>query len=550
MSEKTVVVLDLIQRASDNFTSAPAQALADADAALALIGPEAQADAELLARARWARGVALVYGAEFAASLQELQRALDGVPPAASRLRITLLRALSVANEQLGALDAALDWALQATEAARLEDDEALLADALISMAVAQSRCGDAAKGQELNLEALAIYRRRGNSDMCASALNNIGIDLKNLGRYAQAVQHQQEAMALARAAGNLVAAAVVACNMGETLTLMGRHEEALAELMPATALLADCGYRSAEINARIVLGQVLDQLGQPEPALAQLEQAIELTQQTGERNHLARGHLVLSDLHKRAGRPELALVHLEAHHKAERAQFNQESDRKLRALQVQYGLATARREAEFHRLAHAKLAAAHAELQALNDSLTTALAEKSILLRQVETLSRTDALTGLANRRHLDEQLQSEFIRAQRLGHELTLAMCDLDNFKRINDRLGHGVGDAVLRAVGRLLRQLCREIDIVARYGGEEFCVVFIEADLAQAGSACEALRRAVEAHDWASVHPELDVTLSIGLASAARLGGHEALLSAADAQLYDAKRQGKNRVNLPVF
>ena len=124
-------------------------------------------------------------------------------------------------------------------------------------------------------------------------------------------------------------------------------------------------------------------------------------------------------------------------------------------------------------------------------------------------------------------------------------MALCDLDFFKRINDRFGHATGDEVLRRVGAILRERCRSTDLVARYGGEEFCLAFIETDAAAASRLCEELRAAVAAHDWRSVHPALAVTLSIGIADDPQLATHEQLLAAADRHLYRAKHEGKDRV-----
>ena len=94
--------------------------------------------------------------------------------------------------------------------------------------------------------------------------------------------------------------------------------------------------------------------------------------------------------------------------------------------------------------------------------------------------------------------------------------------------------------------LRQACRQVDLVARYGGEEFCMVFAEADAALAERACERAREAVEQQDWSDLHPSLRVTISIGLADHPSLDSPQALLADADAQLYAAKRAGKNRVS----
>lgn len=164
----------------------------------------------------------------------------------------------------------------------------------------------------------------------------------------------------------------------------------------------------------------------------------------------------------------------------------------------------------------------------------------------ELEQQVKEDSLTGLANRRYLDYDLPREFERAKRLQHHLTLAMADLDLFKNINDRFSHQVGDAVLVRVADILRQNCRAVvDSVVRYGGEEFVLYFPETSLPESRLVCERIRQAVESYDWSELHPDLQVTLSIGLAEAAHALNYYELLNAADIQLYYAKQSGRNQV-----
>jgi len=163
--------------------------------------------------------------------------------------------------------------------------------------------------------------------------------------------------------------------------------------------------------------------------------------------------------------------------------------------------------------------------------------------------LALEDALTGLANRRQLDERLASLVRDARTRGTVVTVALADVDHFKGINDRFSHPVGDEVLRCVGEILRAHCRLGDLAGRYGGEEFMLVFRSLDVRAASEICERIRRAVETFDWASIHPQLRVTLSLGLASSASFDEPQGILDAADHWLYEAKHHGRNQVQ-PVM
>jgi len=167
-------------------------------------------------------------------------------------------------------------------------------------------------------------------------------------------------------------------------------------------------------------------------------------------------------------------------------------------------------------------------------------------LLAEVERLARVDALTGLPNRRTFDETLDREVVRAARSHEPLSLVMLDVDHFKRVNDTLGHGGGDEVLRAIGRVLATSLRQIDLPARFGGEEFALVLPDCSGAAALKLAEDLRTAVAACHGS--RPELAVTISAGIATLPRnaLTGTE-LVRQADEALYQSKRNGRDRVTL---
>jgi len=156
-----------------------------------------------------------------------------------------------------------------------------------------------------------------------------------------------------------------------------------------------------------------------------------------------------------------------------------------------------------------------------------------------------TDELTGLSNHRRFQEVTSIELERARRFDHDVGLVLLDVDNFKRVNDTYGHQQGDAVLRAVARVLRQSCREIEEPARYGGEELAVTLPETDLEGAYRLAERVRNAIEQLEVPLVDGagRIAVTASIGVASAQE-ARKEDLIEAADRALYEAKRTGKNR------
>jgi two-component system, cell cycle response regulator len=168
---------------------------------------------------------------------------------------------------------------------------------------------------------------------------------------------------------------------------------------------------------------------------------------------------------------------------------------------------------------------------------------------RVARRLSLTDALTGAYNRRHLVDELPLELERARRHRHALSLAICDIDHFKKINDTYGHQAGDEVLRAFARLLCSSVREIDWVARFGGEEFVVVLPATDQAGALRIAEKLRVQAESLRVPFAGHAIQLTASFGVGSIEpgwpEAPLPEALIEHADLCLYRSKQAGRNRV-----
>jgi diguanylate cyclase (GGDEF)-like protein len=202
------------------------------------------------------------------------------------------------------------------------------------------------------------------------------------------------------------------------------------------------------------------------------------------------------------------------------------------------------RKNAAYKRVAEAGLLAL-AALMLLTLVLARPLLRAFRWTEEQASEARVDSLTGLANRRALEEVLAAEISRAHRFTHQLAVVLLDLDRFKEINDSFGHAAGDVMLRAVSRLLTSLARQGDTVARWGGEEFVVVLPETDLAGAERFAERLRRTIEAQ----VVGDMQTSASCGVATMLPEDNVEELLGAADQALYQAKTNGRNRTESAI-
>jgi diguanylate cyclase (GGDEF)-like protein len=170
-------------------------------------------------------------------------------------------------------------------------------------------------------------------------------------------------------------------------------------------------------------------------------------------------------------------------------------------------------------------------------------------LVRRLQDLATIDELTGLANRRQFFDLGRRAVARARREGRPISVAVMDLDDFKLVNDRHGHPAGDAALKAVAEACRAGVRVSDITGRYGGEEFAFAFPDSDARTAVEVAERLRAAIARICFSHEGKSIPLTASFGVASAllAAEADLETLLRSADRALYEAKRGGRDRVEL---
>ena len=427
-----------------------------------------------------------------------------------------VLRTISLAACDLGRFDVALPCAQEAqTEALQL-GDRGRLALAINAVACCFERMGDPWQAERLMSDALAIARQEDQPHPVFATLNNLCASL--IGMYHQlrdaapsdeardalrrALPIAREAQAMAEAPERAFYRLFTEGNLGEVLLHLGRFAEArpLLENSLAQARLIGADAQAARIGCS--LGELELFEGRPELAWQGLEAVRLAAIGTDLRMTQLRLHHALWRSARALQRPSEALQHLETYLQLER-------QRAVSQLRAQSELFVTRTEVE-----------------------------------HVREEARRDPLTRLGNRREVDDRWPALLAACRAGGHPLAVAMLDLDRFKQINDRFGHAIGDEVLVAVARLLRENTRSADIAARVGGEEFLLVLPETDGHGALDICERLCRCVAAHPWSTLAEGLSVTLSVGLACTPPHDADE-LAARADAALYAAKTQGRNRL-----
>lgn len=384
------------------------------------------------------------------------------------------------------------------------------------------------------------------------SCLNNIGSIYHITKDYEKALGYYFESLGITRELEDKWGEGLLLANIGHVYLGLGNHQEAIRYFNDSLSLATQISDNEGQTEALLGLAQLSCKERDGTKALAFLSKALVLAEKGPSPESLCRVHEVLSETYEIIGDSGLALKHYKEFNKLKEEFVSSEMQKKTRVLRIRFESEQALREKEIYRFKNEELAAAYERLQTLNLSLREADDQKTQLLDQLkvqthtlEKQTREDSLTGLYNRRYLDFLLSHEFERARRYNTALSVAIADIDHFKRINDDFSHQVGDTVLKTISNIFTQNSRVIDTVARYGGEEFVFFFPQTPLTKAVIAADKIRKAVEIHDWSKIHPDLKVTISIGISADLHVSSHEKMISAADEKLYEAKRYGRNQV-----
>ncbi len=521
-----------LQRAASADTP-PAEGLVAAEAAAAQAAADGHALREAEAQA-WACGHLMRLGRH----AETLDRAAAVLPqlPAGSAVRSELLRCVTLAGADTGRFAVALDAAHELSRQAHEEHDLDSVLGGAYALAVCLERLGDAWQALRVLSDALAAVGQACASRPLLVATNAacaIGIgmahELRDLdadgerdSMLADAQRHGERALAMLAEVPDTAYEVAVPGNLGEVLVLAGQTARGRSLLARSLALAEARGLQAHawRIRASLAIADLAE--ARPAEALATTEQLLKDMGPLAPPQTAIRAHTVAATAAHHLGRHAEAYRHLAAVERMER-------ERSIAQLRSQSSLYVTRTEAE----------RARADARAHRETAAAWAAE-----------AERDALTGLGNRRLLDRRWREL---SQGLAEQpLSLALIDIDHFKRINDGHGHAVGDRVLMVMAQLLRENTRAGDVLVRLGGEEFVMLLPGMARERAAEVCERLRERLARLDWpARAGRAMAVTVSIGLVTSPPLD-LPALLAAADAALYRAKAGGRDRLvlaDLPI-
>jgi two-component system cell cycle response regulator len=420
-------------------------------------------------------------------------------------------RLLAIFFRRLGDAAEALSHAVPGVEYADVMPP-LIRASHLITLALVLDLNGSFAQAHERFDAALEIATGNDAAPMVLTILNNMAFTAYENDDVAAADALVARIRRIA-AEHDLVLDGLYLDTMARISMMRGRYAEALEILRP---VLDDPGgplvtEGDALPEVLLTVAEAYRSSGQPGPAREALDEAARLAEDRSLAGVTARVHEARAELYALTGDFRAAYAEYRLFHAATEKLHSVQREMRAHAVHAVYETAEARQATE-----------------------------------QFRQMALRDPLTGLYNRRHVDEQLQRLVASATEDGTPLSVALVDLDFFKRINDTFSHGVGDQVLQQVAALLGNAVTEPALAARLGGEEFLLVLPGADPGTAVEVCEGLRETLRRHPWHELTGSLPVTASIGVAT--YTGGTTSastLLSLADRNLYAAKHAGRDRV-----
>ncbi len=491
------------------------------------------------------------------AAQRDAEQLLEVVEPVDRALVLNTLAHLHAANADVLALGRV---AAEARRAAQNHGDTESEAEAILHAGQALQMVEDHAAAIKYFVDAEQLATRAGSRELAARVWRRMGVSSSVIGRHPQAIDYLERSVKAFNELG------ILADWFGARSSLLNAYNrqveadipegpariEAYRPYLPQWDNLANeaqaAGIRRISAIARGNYAIAQRYVEDYDGALATLEEVLKQYQAYRMRANIAITYNEMGTVYCRMKRFEDAL---RAYHNAlvylTEGSKREQSDAYAGISHAHEGLgnlAEALGALKKVRTLESALNDQEARDAAARRELTLSLKHFS---DQWEKLAKEDTLTGLPNRRALEQWLQAALSRATP-AQPLTLLMIDVDHFKQVNDLFGHAIGDRALHTLADLMRQNCRYADCPARYGGEEFMLALPQTDLDIGIDVANRLNHSVSTYHWAGIHAGMAVTISIGVASTRELTepyASDALIELADGRLYGAKDSGRNRV-----
>ncbi len=427
----------------------------------------------------------------------------------------------------------------------------------LASLAYFYGSAGEGEKAIEYGNQALSVARSSDDPRNECVALHDLSVAQERAGRIEAALESRRQALEVCESARDPVHVGASMVSLGKLLFELHGDEEAIRQIRSGIERLEESGYRDGILWGRLALAEILEEKGETAEAEALVRPLVDEFGKLEYWANVSDSHRLLMKIAESRGEYRQALEHKKAEESASNRVLDRE--RAMRVAYLQVELDTRQKEQQIELLREQnQVLELRDESQRQRRYLTlggaTAMTVIGLLLlllllrtrsdrRHLLWLSQHDGLTGLRNHGSFFRRANEALDVTQKADALFTLVVADIDYFKAINDKYGHIAGDAVLRDIGRLLREVFEPQGIVGRIGGEEFAIALPGNDRERARELIQEMNERLNpVHDNGG---DIDITLSYGLAEASENATVEVLRLYADRALYEAKRRGRNRI-----
>jgi diguanylate cyclase (GGDEF)-like protein len=413
---------------------------------------------------------------------------------------------------------------------------------ALDTVASAYGISKDFQNALQAHREAIHIFQDDNDVDGIIRATNNMAMTLHMMEDYQTALAWAKQNLQIIRKWERKHEELNAACTIAQILIGLKRLDD--AENYLGVALTASKVLDNTDIFHVIIfmeLARLSQMRGDLKNAKINLFEALKIAKRTKQKMDVGKCHQNLAEIFEQEGDYKHSLEHMKEFLSIHEDAVGERAAIRMSILSFTHQIETSRQEAEIYRLKAEQL---HSEVE--KQKRTSEL---------LETVSKTDSLTGIANRRHFDERLSQEYSRHSRTGNQLSLIMLDIDHFKLFNDTYGHIKGDACLKRVAQAIQtRVNRSTDMVARYGGEEFACILPDTNNHAAIMIAERIRQAILGlgipHTTSPVADRVTASLGVVTATCHQSVEPSKLIEFADQQLYSAKESGRNKIESGIL
>ena len=438
-------------------------------------------------------------------------------------------------------------------------DDPALKSGIFGLASYWHSQLGDQAKGLEYGQRTMELARKTGDvRDLCV-ALEKLGQAEEMNGLFEQALTRYQAGLQACEEAEDPVFVGVMHSLMGRVFFRLDRYQDAETWMQQGITRLAESGFEDGVTDAMTQYGELLLELGRNEEAQGLLLDVIDRTRDGGRPNNRADAQRLLAQISFQAQDYRNASEYLNAYLEQRERVFDIERARIIAFQEVQFDMHNQNQEIQLlreqARVSQLQEDAMQQQRRFQQIAIAMALFILALLLlllmrtlrdrRHFRHMSAHDGLTGLLNHTHFIDAAKTSVKQVASTGTELTLVLADIDHFKQFNDRHGHQAGDDVLRKAASRFNEVFSDHGVVGRVGGEEFAACLVGLDMDKAAAKVDEVRAALLRCRLSDIKDT--ITMSFGLAQLRRSDHFESLRTRADAALYKAKNEGRDRMIL---